>query len=123
MLDVVADIARQDEDRLDQGGDGGAGNPIFLIIALDGAVLANDARILNGDMPGAIGHDPIEQESVPGAEHGQSPRSPTSSWDRPNRAPTRCGGSHRSAGLCIGDASSEICGSPRPRRTPATSGR
>ena len=33
------------------------------------------------------------------------------------------GGSHRSVSLCIGDALSEICESPRPRRTPATSGR
>ena len=73
MLNVVADIARQDEDRLDQGGDGGPGNPILFIIALYCTMLANDARILNRDMPGAIGYDPKEQEGVPGAKDGQRP--------------------------------------------------
>lgn len=73
MLDVVADIARQDEEQLDQGGDGGAGNPILFIIALYCTVLANDACILNHNMPGAIGDDPKEQEGVPSAKDSQNP--------------------------------------------------
>ena len=77
MLDVVADIARQDEDRLDQGGDGGAGNPILFIIALYCAMLANDVRILNHDMPGAIGYDPKEQEGVPGTKTVRAPATHT----------------------------------------------
>ena len=77
MLDVVADIARQDEDRLDQGGDGGAGNPILFIIALYCTVLTNDACILSHNMPGAIGDDPKEQEGVPGTKTVRAPATHT----------------------------------------------
>lgn len=65
MLNVVADIARQDKDRLEPSRDRGAGNPILFFVAFDGTVLADDTRVLNRDMPGAIGDDPIQQEQAP----------------------------------------------------------
>ena len=73
MLEVVPDIARQDEDRLEQGWDGGAGDGVLLFLALDRAVLAYDPGVLNGDVPGAVRDDPIKQELVPDAEPGQQP--------------------------------------------------
>ena len=39
MLEVIADIARQDEERFEQGWHRGARDRIFLLLALDGAVL------------------------------------------------------------------------------------
>ena len=73
MLDVVADIARQDKDRLEPGGDSGAGNRILCFVAFDSAVLADEAVVLNRDVPGAIGDNPIQQESGPTAKEGQGP--------------------------------------------------
>ena len=89
VLDVVADIARQDEDQLDQVKMVVRVIPYFFVIALYRTMLANDEGILNHDMPGAIGDDPKRQEGVPGAKDGQSPRQHTvkcnSSRDHPMR--------------------------------------
>ena len=82
MLDVVANIAGQDKDRLQQSGDRGASDAIFFFLTLHRAVLANNPRILNGDMPGAIRNNPVEEKGVPGAKNcersddGQVERNP-----------------------------------------------
>ncbi len=53
MLEMVADVARQDEERLEPGRNRGAGDRVFFFFALHGAVLADQADVLRGDMPGA----------------------------------------------------------------------
>src|SRR5690242_1860862 len=68
---MVADIPRQDEKRLDEARDGGPGDRVFRLVALDGAVLADDADILNRDMPSTERHEPKEQEAWPGLEEGE----------------------------------------------------
>ena len=69
MLDVVANIAGQNKDRLQQSGDSGAGDSIFFFLTLHRAVLANNPRILNSDMPRAIRNNPVEEKGVPGAKN------------------------------------------------------
>ena len=41
MLDVKADIARQDEDRFEPGRQCAAGDAVLVLVSLDGAVLAD----------------------------------------------------------------------------------
>jgi hypothetical protein len=71
VLDVIANIAWQNKNRLEQSRDCGARNAVFFFLANDCAVLANNSRILNGDVPSAIRNDPIEQEGIPRAKNGE----------------------------------------------------
>src|SRR5262245_15343207 len=68
VLEMVANIAWQDKDRLRPGRNGRAGNRILFLVALYGAVLADQADVLNRDVPSAERHDPIKQKRVPGVE-------------------------------------------------------
>ena len=104
MLEVKADVARQDEDRLEPGRDGAARDAVLGFVAFDGAVLADQARVLECDMRRAKRHEPIPDESGPGPEDSQEAGRPTrrtraarrsssavtgSTWSRPGRGRSR----------------------------------
>jgi hypothetical protein len=60
VLEVIANVARQENDRLEPGGNCGASDRVFLFLALHGAMLADDADVLNRNVPSAIRHDSVE---------------------------------------------------------------
>src|SRR6476620_4175132 len=74
MLDVIADIARQDENRLKQSRNRGASDTVFFFLAFHCAVLANNPRVLYCNVPRAIRNDPVKQEGVPSAKDGERSR-------------------------------------------------
>jgi len=71
MLEVEADVARQDEDRLEPSRDGAARDAVLGFVAFDSAVLADQARVLECDMRRAKRHEPIPDETGPGPEDSQ----------------------------------------------------
>src|ERR1700732_1313886 len=50
VLEVKADVARQEKDRPEPGRDGAARDAVLGFVAFDGAVLADQARVLECDM-------------------------------------------------------------------------
>ena len=72
VLDVVADVARQDEERFESGRHRGSRHGVLALVGFDRAVLAYQADVLSRDVPGAEGHQPKPDEPGPRAEVRQS---------------------------------------------------